>query len=355
MNNLWLKRIGGASLAAACSMGTGTASAGATFILGDDQWVSLGLGLRTSFNAEKNGAPNGDDYSKDFRLDSARIYLNGQFHEYVAATMNTEIDSSNGDAVRVLDAIARFEFNDYVNLWGGRMLPPSDRSNLDGPFYLNIWDFPAVSAYPAIFAGRDDGVSYWGEYGGGKAKWQFGAFDGPATADDTVLWAGRVQYAFWDPEPGYYASSTYFGTKDILTVGASAQTQDGNTSWNIDALMEKNVGSIGTFSLEGSYYDYGKLGGLGTPQPGETGTDSTGWLLLGGYLLPKKIGIGQPQIVARYQNGDVDNGPDGDIFDINLNYIIAEQNAKVNLVYQKPNGGLFGDDDIIRLGVQVQI
>jgi len=42
------------------------------------------------------------------------------------------------------------------------MLPPSDRSNLSGPFFINGWDYPFVSNYPNVFEGRDDGVAYWG-------------------------------------------------------------------------------------------------------------------------------------------------------------------------------------------------
>ncbi len=41
--------------------------------------------------------------------------------------------------MEVLDAIARFEFSDELNIWAGRFLPPSDRANLHGPYYANEW------------------------------------------------------------------------------------------------------------------------------------------------------------------------------------------------------------------------
>ena len=55
------------------------------------------------------------------------------------------------------------------DLWVGRQLPPSDRSNLDGPYYLNAaWSFPIVQSFGnlGISAGRDDGVAIHGDVQG---------------------------------------------------------------------------------------------------------------------------------------------------------------------------------------------
>ena len=72
---------------------------------------------------------------------------------------------------------AKFEFNNYVNVWAGRLLPPSDRANLSGPYYLNTWAFPVIAQrYPAIFAGRDNGVVGFGQVGGSRFKYAAGVF-----------------------------------------------------------------------------------------------------------------------------------------------------------------------------------
>ena len=106
---------------------------------------------------------------------------------------------------------------DAFNVWLGRLLPPSDRANLDGPFYLLNLDFPFVSAFPAIFAGRDDGGAIWGELLDKHFKYQVGVFNGVRGKDspnrkDSVLLAARLVYNFLDPEPGYYNASTYYGS-----------------------------------------------------------------------------------------------------------------------------------------------
>ena len=156
----------------------------------------MGGGLRTSFTSVENAAPDGESSSSDFNLDSVRLYINGQVTDTIKMTVNTEYDGVE-EKMRVLDAIARFEYSDTFNLWAGRFLPASDRSNLSGPYYLTTWNFPSVQAYPAIFAGRDDGVAYWGQVNEGQFKWQFSVTEGPedpvpAEDDDDLLYLSLI-------------------------------------------------------------------------------------------------------------------------------------------------------------------
>ena len=176
---------------------------GRRFVWGKDTWLSVGAGLRTSYSAVGDGAPNGGSSSNNFNIDNARLYFNGQGHKYLKFEFNTDIDNAQGfqdptfpiagsydeaGNMRILDAIAKFEVHDLFNVWVGRMLPPSDRSNLSGPFYLNAWDFPYVQfGYPNIFQGRDDGVAIWGQWGGGVLKYQIGAFEESMARSPAVL------------------------------------------------------------------------------------------------------------------------------------------------------------------------
>ena len=116
--------------------------AGATFKIDDTKWVSIGAGLRTSFQAAESGAGvGGNKWSNDFNLDNIRLYLNGQIHKYLKVEFNTDCQTcSNGGEVRVLDAIGKFEYSPYVNLWVGRMLVPAERREMNGPFYSAIYN-----------------------------------------------------------------------------------------------------------------------------------------------------------------------------------------------------------------------
>ena len=84
----------------------------------------------------------------------------------------------------MLDAIGRFEFSPKFNIWAGRFLPPSDRANLYGPYYAHHWNVytsgdGVQDGYPFLEVGRDNGVTYWGQFD--KMKLYGGIFDGPTT------------------------------------------------------------------------------------------------------------------------------------------------------------------------------
>ena len=96
-----------------------SAYAGGTIKVDDDKFISIGMGLRMSFNGVENGAANGSAWSNEVAIDNARIYINGGIHKYVKFAFNTECFSCNNAAVSgsgadagtvgLLDAIGQFE------------------------------------------------------------------------------------------------------------------------------------------------------------------------------------------------------------------------------------------------------
>jgi len=335
--------------------------------------------LRTDFTSQSNGAPNGSR-SADFTLDSVRLYVNGSLTDNIKATFNTERDA-NGD-VNVLDGYVQFEFVDEFNIWVGRMLPPSDRANLDGPYFLNTWLYPGVvSQYPSKFDGRDDGATVWGKLFAKKLVYSAGVFEGhnryPGASNqgDDPLIAGRIAYNFLDPEPnpGYYESSTYYGSVDVLTlafagqyeangVGTAANRGD-YTGWNMDLLFEKKL-PFGVVTLEGAYYNYNTQGVKdvspvfgGASATANVGgiTQGDGYLIGAAYLIPGKVGWGQFQPFFRYQNFDNSiTHISADEYDLGVNYVIKGHNARISLDYSKNEGGGVADYDRIIAGIQLQ-
>jgi hypothetical protein len=323
--------------------------AGGKITIGDNQWVTVGGGLRTSLNFEEDGAPSGEDWSKDFRLDSARIYLAGQVAHGVFAELNTEYNSGDEDSVRILDAVLKLEYTEGFRIWAGRFLPPSDRANLDGPYYMPVWNYPFVSAFPAIFAGRDDGLAVWGQFKGGAFKYQLGAFQGGANESDNPLFAGRLVANLRDPEPGYYNSSTYWGAKKIFAIGVTGQHQsdavgtpaaaDDFTGLEVDVLFEQPT-EAGVFTAEGAFYDFDAV------------SEATGFYVWAGWLFKSKTGPGQFQPLVRYQSFDIDEGDEIQQLDVQLNYVIAGDNARFHAVYSHLSGDADGSG--FQLGAQIQ-
>ncbi len=368
-----------ALLLAACTLPVASANAGGTIAFGDGESVTLGLGLRSSFTSQSNGAPDGSR-SADFSLDSVRLYIGASLNDHIKATFNTERDG-NGD-VEVLDGYAQFEFLNEFNVWVGRMLPPSDRANLDGPYYLNTWLYPGVvSQYPAKFAGRDDGATVWGKVFDKKLVYAVGAYEGhnryagASNTGDDLLYAGRVAYNFLDaePNPAYYESSTYYGSVDVLTLAFAAQYEANGvgtalrrgdyTGWNMDLLFEKKL-PFGVVTLEGAYYNY-NTDGVKDVAPNFNGAGATanvggitqgdGYLIGAAYLFPQKIGWGQFQPFFRYQSFDADlSHTNSKEYDLGVNYVIDAHNARISLDYSKNDGGGVQSYDRFIAGIQLQ-
>jgi len=348
-----------------------SALAGGTIKIDDTHSVSVGMGLRSSLNMVENAAPNGTSDSKDFALESFRFYLGGDLGKNISFEFNSDYDTTPAgtEDIRVLDAVLKFAFNDLFQVWTGRFLPPSDRSNLSGPYYLNAWDFPFVQRYPNVFAGRDDGLAIFGQVGGGMFKYQVGAFEGTGDVaggpnqSDNPLIAGRLTLNLLDPEPGYYNSSTYYGSKDVFAIGlvmmsqkdavGTAATPGDFNGWNVDLLAEKNLNGAGVATIEGAYYDYDN----DSVAVGE----GNGYFVLGSFLFPNKIGsgplAGQLQPMVRYQEFSNEGLATGDHtrLDFAVSHIMNGHNARISLTYGMDESAAGVDTDMIKLGFQFQI
>ncbi len=391
---------------------------GCVFDWDKNTWVKVGAGLRFSFDNIEQHTLTGHKY-KFFSPDDMRIYLSGQGHEYIKFTLNTEIGGDgtfvspdNLADVRLLDGIIQFEIDDLVNVWMGRMLPPSDQANLDGPFYQTPYLYPFVSNYASIFAGRDDGAAYWGQLCGGQVKWAVGVFngigrdyaapnffgavrpvgavDGDATGPNEngdLLYAGRFAVNLLDPQPGYYTQDSYFGKKDILELAVVAQYQDhavndGTTTpfsgvqtvgrsmfgSDVELMYETRLRNCGVFTVNAAYYDYQdhhQTNQFAATQEGDAGFAQVSYYTADDYCFGKVSGKFQPY--ARFQRYNRDEKALAASYsttaspvlnqqtDFGVNYVISGYNARLTLDYSEDlvenNGGHF---DQILFGGQVQ-
>jgi hypothetical protein len=346
-------------------------SASATLKVSDDASISLGIGLRGMYTSTQDAAPNGTSRSNTFSAEDAAPFISGQWRQF-AAFLHFDIPCASPSNcpfdMRMLDAIGEFNMSEEFNVWGGRLLPPTDRGNLAGRFYAETWEPPTVASnYPSIFGGRDNGVMAWGTVLGGKLAYSAGAFNGhdraPGLSDqsDRLLYAGRLQVNFWDAEAGYNRPASYLGQLSLFSIGLATNYQSsgvgtaakpGNLSiWSVDVLVEKKLPGGWVPTLTGAYYKY-NLGGAidcGSGEPGSTpcpsGYDNVGgqvaghsYLVSGLLLFPQKLGWGQVQPFVRYQqyNRDVSQTTNKET-DVGLNYIIDGFNVKLTAMYSRYN------------------
>jgi len=353
--------------------------------------VSLGFGLRTHFSMTEDAAgtkqdnvSGGRDWDKNFDVTNMRLYMGAKITDQITATFNTEIGNTTSfdDGVKLLDAFAEYTWSDLHHIRFGRHLPASDRYNLDGPYYQNSYDFPSpgISLYPFKDTGRVEGISYWGQIDGGKFKYQFSAAEGkeiaggPNDDPDHLMYTGRLTFCLWEPEPGYYNSSAFYGAKDVFTIGlvgvhqsdaaGTAANPTDYTGWNIDFLLEKTYG-WGTLDIEAGYFDYTNHGSSAVGAAA-----GQGWSAGLSVMFPEKMNLlsleGHVQPIMRFcswnpTGADTTNSWTQADLEMGVNYIIQPYNAKISLVWANSHLGNLGgtasrneDANSVKLGMQFQ-
>ena len=350
-------------------------AAGAKIKIDDTKFFQIGVGYRGSLTLTEDAATNGTDYSFNPATNNMRLYTVSQVHKNIQVEYNTELTNA-ADTINVLDAVAKLDLGVF-DLWVGRQLPPSDRLNMDGPFYLNAaWGYPAAAQLQSFgnqgqFGGRDDGIAIHGDANGGKLEWAYGVFEGlegGADQEDNVRHTASLTYAFDDAEPGFYAGSTYFGAKKITTLnfamhheedGVGTATDQGDfTGYSVDALIERTLGNGAVVDLEGAYYDWDT-----DDKFDNTITQGDSFFVLASYLMPGKTSIagiqGQFQPYTRYvgYNRDMknDTAKTGytDVVEAGVNYVIDGFNAKVTALWQQTEDVTTVDQYV--LGMQFQL
>jgi hypothetical protein len=254
----------------------------------------------------------------------ADIYTSGQIHRYFKWVASVTLSypgtagASSTATVQPLDVFAHFALMPEFNVMLGRMIVVADRFAPGGPwamdefFYAGFFPVIAAPALPKSGpSARDVGMTIWGAPLGGRAKYYLGMFNlnDPGTHP---LFSGRVQANLVGVEPAFNHRSTYYGSKDLISIGLGWQYQadgsvqpvpvttpptapltDGYKYFTADVTVEKNIPDVGTVSGIGAFSKY-----WGEYQPWKHS-----WLLSAGYMLPQVIGIGKPRMTLRYQGG----------------------------------------------------
>lgn len=377
--------VAGATMALVAGMASTlpSAYAGGTIKADEDKWISIGMGIRTSFNAVENQSTDKRAYSNTFAVNNARVYINGQIHKYVKFTFNTDcMNCSVGGGgggqfgsnanMNLLDAIGKFEINELVNFWVGRTLVPNERGELNGPFYHATFEGFKTPFFPADFSGnfgnggaglfgRDNGIVAFGKVhpGGTHLLYVGSVFTGLLSGangpnqHNAIRWAGRLQWNLLNDEdnPGYYTSGTYYGTAgDILAFAMSMDHQkDGAgtvrnksdfTGMSGDVLFEKVLpDNMGVFTFNGEFKRMWAQNNAAFTDAASASCFCTfnghSWTAYGLYLFPQTVGIGKFQPYGRYTritpNNDSDSRRE---WEAGMNYIIAGHNARISAFWQ---------------------
>lgn len=302
----------------------------------------------------------------------ANVVLSGRVHRFLAwqAGFAGRLGLGSTTSATLLDLVAQIELAPSLNLWMGRMPIPADRASLSTVWAIAPWTLPgeAPSFVPAGDRpvtglrrgelGRGDGVTLWGQLGGGRFKYYAGAF-GLEQPARSPLYAARLALALLDPEPGYRTAASYFGGKRVLSLGAALQHRsDGSRppagssaaprdfdALTGDLLLELGNDATGVLDLEGAFTKvWGKLEAVAYQTFG-----------LVSYLVPLEIGFGRFQPLIRVQRAGAGQGVDeGTIttLDTQLGYVVDGHRARaaVGWTYARARGRT---ENAILIGLQL--
>lgn len=350
------------------------------FSLDEDRFVEFGVALKFSGNWREKANDRG--YKDTFTLDFARASVFAQLHKYVKFGVNAQCtfcsNMSPGEfpkaTFRLLDAAGRFEFNRYFNFWAGRMLVPSSRTEMSGPWYGATLDnfktpfFPADFSFKfgvggAGFYNRDDGGNFFGSvepgFIPGTFQYSVGIFRGLRSSkknnfgpnqNHNPLLSWRATYNFLNPEenPGFYTSDTYYGEAgDILALSAggsyqkngagSAANKSSFTGLVFDVLFEKVMPqNMGVFTFLGEYKRF--FAGYNKAAFSDSDCfcifDGQSWSATGLYLIPTKVWIGRFQPYGRYFSIQPRGSSNREEMEFGVNYIIDTFNLRLAAYWQ---------------------
>jgi len=336
-------------------------------------WSRTGFALQNGSNPKKlNGVGMGGEVEVHF---SNTMRKGMSWTANFAATYGARDGATTpGDitgTLSVMDLIAQYEPDPAFNIWIGRMLVASDRSNFSGPYFMAPWIYPLFlgpqgSPYAVVGPkegpfGRSDGATIWGAFGGGMFKYYLGAYDLFDSVHARPLISGRLALSLLSPEPGYYGSSTYYG-KDLLAIGVGGQYQkngdlaDSNNPNSdrkdygmvlADILFEKDLKASGVLDLEGAFYKY----------IGDYQAMKFSFMALASYLLPgNKI-----QPLVRFQQAafkDDFGGNNVSMIDGQVGYLIDGYATRLALGFAHSSNGADGaakaESNALFAGLQLQ-
>jgi hypothetical protein len=276
--------------------------------------------------------------------------------------------------ISVMDLHAKIGIDDAFNIWIGRMLVPSDRANFSGVWFAAPWFYPGLHVPGGAPvgprqgpSGRNDGLTFWGQFGGGLFKYYVGAYELHDTTGG-ALFSSRLNLSLINPEPGYYHSSTYYGGKDIFAIAVSGQYEkdgsrglsadpdpdmmgeageipdaDDYSGFSADVLFEKNFGEGGVLDLEGAFYAY----------MGDYEAFKHSYLLVASWMTADKIGPGKIQPLVRFQQAKPETGDTSTIIEPQIGYIVDNYATRLALGFAYQKQGDYKDNKIF-LGIQVQ-
>ena len=284
-----------------------------------------------------------------------------------AAATLPQTPGDAGGLGTVIDSILKLDMADYLLVRRGRLLGPSDRSNLSGPFVMSrpgatsIYSAAGAGAFMSPNAGlmeRDDGLVAAGNCRAGRTKYFLGVFNLDSAHDDLMV-SGGVHVALLGTGPGPWGSGGAFDERNVVTMGVGFQyqkraagtkdPQNSGDSANANMVMgdlraEKTLSRVGTVFLEATYYRFAA---------GESTRQTT--YILASFRTPDYPGIGRVQPIFRWHQASTQSSETKrTMLDAFVTYLIHGHDLRVTAGYQRTDLGHAIIGNAIQAGLQLR-
>jgi len=346
---------------------TGTAPAGpplAILKFGDSS-LRFGTVLQATYDATQD--VNSEGYSQNFYMRRVRFYMLGKLGKQVGAGVSEvefffQVDNPRaGNAAPpstakntgstgflVQDAYGQWAFGgNAIALQAGLWIVPNIRQVHTSVVTFLGLDLPTWGLQQNSMltwnGGRDYGVGFNGYLLDDHFSYRAGVFSGmrqasvaqtaplgpAANGRNSLLFAGRFMYDFFDTEKGYTYQGTYRGTKKVAAIAAVGQVQGSFEAFGGDAYVSWPIGPD-AITAEADYMHYSGWGKFYSAVP----TEYTIWADAGYFF-----GAIQLEPFARYEvlryAAAVNHVKEQDRFGGGFNYYVMGQNFKITPYYER--------------------
>jgi hypothetical protein len=301
--------------------------------------VNFKLGVLGQFQADTIHDTGTDVTATNLFVRRLRLLFGGQVAKDVTFFVETDTPNlgktlATGKNITpstiIQDAYGEFKPSNGFALDAGLMFVPFSRNSVQSAATLLPIDYGAYtfsqSAPTQSSTGRDTGFQAKGYFVKNRLEYRIGAFQGVrnARSDNSMRFAGRLQYNALDTETGFFYTGTYVGAKKILAVGAAFDTQSHYHGYDADVFTEYPFGP-GAFTgqLDVTHFD-GDVTFTTLPKQNDI-------LLELGYLL-RAIKVTPVLQFAHRDIVDVTRGDETRV-SIGANYWWAAHNANVKVAY----------------------
>jgi len=352
-------RVAGAVGALVCLLAAAPAVQAQWQIQTEDGTSSIKFGFLVQGRAESLDI--GDDTSQNLFFRRLRLLAGGKLNDKLSFFLETDspnLGKGDGNGGKNTGDVY---IQDFVITWK----PQSDAFNLDigmllselsynsnqsavslmatdyGP-YSFVWSGPITAR-----VGRDYGVRARGYLANDHVEYRASVLQGNRGDgnSNSFRFVGRLMFNVFDAQKGLFYTGTTLGKKQLLSFGASYDTQEDYEAYSVDAFWDQPIGAGNGLTLQA---DWSHLDGdvfLPALPKQDNLLVEAGFYVASTKLLP----------FVQYSERDFDNPAqaDQDKVQLGLGYMFAGHKGNLKLSYAQI--GTDGGDDVDEIWLNCQV